>query len=716
MYISGIPYEELGCGYADQWDLMQDFFTLLNYRLFLYYKYHQWVGPSNDLKNMLGLVVSREEFEHKLSSASQTGLIERVSGEEAERIELGEETFSVRLASTAGPVRILEMFERFDLDDFESKCVMLSYAALLDGKYERLFAYLQDDISKKPAAAAFAVQLYLPKDGGMERYISMFSRPTPFTSLFDEEALSGGLLRLRAYVSDYLSGGEVSPPGGVAVYDGAVQAPPGELVTGLETAQRLDAVLASEWEGGLSLRVSGPEGSGKRYQIKHLMGRLGAKCVFADISAAGTDVAAFVRNASFLARLLGAYLCFYGLEPREPETEGAARANTAAVDAISRLEPYRDVVFILSEKRFHGRFGRASVDIEIEPAAPDGRLRLFERYLDGVPLGEDVSLREVASKFRFEPLQIKNAAEQVSAEIKLGAPFVDSETLHRICYMQVTHNLDATATRMAPDYTLDDITLPPAQKELLRRACSHVKHSHRVYQEWRFGEKIGYGRGMSMLFSGAPGTGKTMCARIMARRLNMEAYKINISRVVSKYIGETEKNLDAIFREARSSNCILFFDECDAIFGKRSEVKDSHDRNANIEVAYLLQQIEEHDGVCILATNLSDNIDAAFMRRITFVVHFPFPNAAERRAIYTKLLPDGMETDSDINWDYIAEKFSLSGGYIKNIVLSAAFMAADEDRPMCMRHLLVSAVDELRKQGIVVVREEFGEYADMIFK
>lgn len=695
--------------------MMQDFFALLNYRLFLYYKYHQWVGPSNDLKNMLGLVVSREEFEHKLSTASQVGLIERVDSGEAERIDLGEATFNIRLASTDGSIRLLELFERFDLNDFESKCLMLSYAALLDGKYERLFAYLQDDITKKPPTAAFAVQLYMPKGGGMEQYISAFSRSTLFTSLFDEESLSGGLLLPQTFVSDYLSGGAASVPGGIVVYDGAVQAPSGELVTGQEIAKRLDAVLASVWEGGLSLNISGPEGSGKRFQIRHLMARLGDKCVFADISAAGADIAAFVRDASFLARLLGAYLCFYGFEPREPDSDSAPRAVSAAVDAISRLEPYRDIVFILTEKRFNGRFGRASVNIEIAPADPDGRLRLFERYLQGVPLGTDVSLREVAAKFRFEPLQIKNTAEQSSAEIKLGAPFIDSETLHRICYMQVSHNLDACATRMTADCTLDDITLPQAQKELLRRACSHVRHSHRVYQEWRFGEKIGYGRGLSMLFSGAPGTGKTMCARIMARRLNMEAYKINISRVVSKYIGETEKNLDAIFREARSSNCILFFDECDAIFGKRSEVKDSHDRNANIEVAYLLQQIEEHDGVCILATNLSDNIDAAFMRRITFVVHFPFPNAAERREIYQKLLPSGLETDSDINWDYIAEKFNLSGGYIKNIVLGAAFMAADDGRPMCMRHLLVSAVDELRKQGIVVVREEFGEYADMIF-
>ncbi|MCD8331769.1 MAG: ATP-binding protein, partial [Oscillospiraceae bacterium] len=234
------------------------------------------------------------------------------------------------------------------------------------------------------------------------------------------------------------------------------------------------------------------------------------------------------------------------------------------------------------------------------------------------------------------------------------------------------------------------------------------------YYDWGFDRKVTYGRGLSILFAGVPGTGKTMCAQVIANELNMEMYKINISQIVSKYIGETEKNLQAVFTEARHSNCILFFDECDALFGKRSEVKDAHDRNANVEVAYLLQQIEEHDGVCIMATNLIGNIDAAFMRRITYVIHFPFPDAAMREEIYRRTIPASAPLEDDIDWTFLAEKFELSGGHIKNIVLSAAFLAAQENQPIGMSQLLRSAIGELKKNEIVVVREELREYADLI--
>ena len=169
-----------------------------------------------------------------------------------------------------------------------------------------------------------------------------------------------------------------------------------------------------------------------------------------------------------------------------------------------------------------------------------------------------------------------------------------------------------------------------------------------------------------------------------------------------------------MFTEARRSNCILFFDECDAIFGKRSEVKDAHDRNANVEVAYLLQQIEEHDGVCVMATNLIGNIDAAFMRRITYVIHFPFPDAAMREEIYRRTIPQQAPLSDDIDWAFLAEKFELSGGHIKNIVLSAAFLAALEGERIGMAHLLRAAVQELKKNEIVVVREELREYADLL--
>ncbi|WP_346705259.1 ATP-binding protein [uncultured Agathobaculum sp.] len=340
---------------------------------------------------------------------------------------------------------------------------------------------------------------------------------------------------------------------------------------------------------------------------------------------------------------------------------------------------------------------------------------MFRACLQDVTLSDEVTEEELAAKFHFSPQQIRLACRQAAGLSGLdGKTMLDGATLHAACYQQVVHKLGELAHRVPPAYTWEDVVLPAAQKRLMQQACGHIRYRYRVYHQWGFESKISYGRGLSILFAGAPGTGKTMCAQVIARQLNMEMYKINISQVVSKYIGETEKNLQAVFREAKNSNCILFFDECDALFGKRSEVKDSHDRNANVEVAYLLQQIEEYDGVCILATNLIGNIDEAFMRRITYVVHFPFPDAGMREKIYRQMMPQAVPLADDIDWGFLAGKFELSGGYIKNIVLAAAFMAAGEGSPIGMRHLVRAAVGELKKNEIVVVREELQEYADLL--
>ena len=290
------------------------------------------------------------------------------------------------------------------------------------------------------------------------------------------------------------------------------------------------------------------------------------------------------------------------------------------------------------------RVQRLTVDLELPPLTESERLELFRTHLRDSRLAPDVTAEELAAKFHFSPgySNIRQACRQAAGMAALdGQELLDGARLHAACYRQVVHKLGDLAHRVPAAYTWDDVVLPSAQKRLIQQACGHIRYRYRVYHQWGFEKKkVAYGRGLSILFAGAPGTGKTMCAQIIARQsANMKMYKINISQIVSKYIGETEKNLQAVFAEAKNSNCILFFDECDALFGKRSEVKDSHDRNANVEVAYLLQQIEEYDGVCILATNLIGNIDEAFMRRITYVVNFPFPDRRMREDIDRRMMP-----------------------------------------------------------------------------
>jgi SpoVK/Ycf46/Vps4 family AAA+-type ATPase len=270
--------------------------------------------------------------------------------------------------------------------------------------------------------------------------------------------------------------------------------------------------------------------------------------------------------------------------------------------------------------------------------------------------------------------------------------------------------LQGLAQCSKPIYTWLDIVLPLAQLQQLREMVAHVRHAAKVLSEWNFASKHRSARGIAALFAGASGTGKTMAADIIATELNLELYKIDVSQVVSKYIGETAKNLSRIFAQAENTGAILFFDEADALFGKRSEIKDAHDRYANIEIAYLLQRIEAYHGIAILATNLKHNLDVAFIRRLRFIVDFPFPDELAREQIWQKAFPNQAPLASDIDFRYLARKLKLSGGSIKNIVLHAAFLAAANDAQIDMACVIEAAKRELEKIGKLYLDSDFPTY------
>lgn len=696
--------------YADQWELMKDLFAWLDLRLYLYYCHHQWLGPKSELRNMMGLVVSREEFEHNLIAAAQTGLPSQLNAEEKAHLAGVEQLMRLRWNETKTALPLQELFRRCGLDEFQRSCVVLAYADVLDRKYEKLLAYLQDDITQKMPGTALAVQLFLPPENTVEDYLARFSRRDAFTDLFDKERLAQGQLSLQPSVLEFLSTGTVAALPGLRLFDGEKEKPDGPLLIRQETAQQLDVIFGEP--GRCAVGLFGEEGIGRHFQITHLMARSRRRCVFVELDGEHPEERA--REGVLVARLTGAFLCFSGLERRDGEGEQSS-PDKALIEKIWQMELPCEKVYFLSQQPLRVQMPCLSMELELKPTTEEERIELFHAFLRGIELGDGLTEEELAAKFRFTPRQIALACRQALGLARMdGAETLPSRMAHQCCYRQIVHKLGELASRVRPAFGWDDVVMPPEQKRLLQHACSHIKYQHKVFYDWGFDRKIAYGRGLSILFAGAPGTGKTMCAQVIANDLQMELYKIDISQIVSKYIGETEKNLQAVFAEARHSNCVLFFDECDAIFGKRSDVKDAHDRNANVEVAYLLQQIEEHDGVCIMATNLIGNIDAAFMRRITYVVHFPFPDAAMREEIYRRTMPPEAPVADDINWSFLAEKFELSGGHIKNIVLSAAFLAAQENKPIGMSHLLRSAVGELKKNEIVVVREELREYADLL--
>lgn len=347
-------------------------------------------------------------------------------------------------------------------------------------------------------------------------------------------------------------------------------------------------------------------------------------------------------------------------------------------------------------------------------------IKLWEKFLRKLDTFEDEIISRVscqmANRFRFSILQIKNTVKALKNLRKWDPKFkLNQKTLSDCAYLQLSADFSGKAVQIDTSQTWDDLVIGKSEKTMLLNACAQIKFRHMVYEKWNFAEKIPYGNGLSMLFSGPPGTGKTMAASVVANELGLKLYRVNLSAIVSKYIGETEKNLDEIFDLAQRGNIILFFDETDAIFGKRTEVKDSHDKNANIEVSYLLQKMEEFDGVTVMTTNFQNNIDAAFFRRISYVIHFNLPSAEFRYRIWKKIFPKEVPLSQDIDFDFLAKNFEISGGNIKNIALVSAFMAASENsKELKFSHILKAVKYELKKQGSTVLNHEFGQYAYLL--
>jgi ATPase family associated with various cellular activities (AAA) len=346
------------------------------------------------------------------------------------------------------------------------------------------------------------------------------------------------------------------------------------------------------------------------------------------------------------------------------------------------------------------------------------RLRLWRAALAedaAATLDSTLDLAALANRFRLSGGQIRDAAataRNLAHARDPTAPQVTQADLHAACRLHSNRKLAELAQKITPHYTWDDIVLPDDQMAQLQEIYHQVQYHAVVYDAWGFDRKLAMGKGLGILFAGPPGTGKTMAADVLAGALGLDLYKIDLSTVVSKYIGETEKNLARIFDEARTSNAILFFDEADALFGKRTQVRDAHDRYANVEISYLLQKMEEYEGVVILATNLRKNLDEAFVRRLQATVDFPVPGVADRRRIWEQIWPAATPRDPALDLDFLASRVDVTGGSIRNIALAGAFLAAADGGVVTMQHLLRATHREYQKMGKVLTAREFGEYAE----
>ncbi len=594
--------------------------------------------------------------------------------------------------------RIALAGRRLGLGELETAVLALCAAPELGAHYGRLYAYLHDDVTRKLASPRLVARLLAESGVPASRTLDCFDHAAPLrrsgaVRLLDpggQQPVADRLLKVADRLAAYLLATGLDEPS----QDGRLRpVPVPEHDPGRPTTvAELKALLAGE--SPLPILVAGPDAG------KLLAAALEQPLLLVDIA----DIAdgELMREATLAAALDGRRLCFDGLDELEPDRHLRVQRALAA-----RGE--RPLVCAASPQAVVALGDRTA--IVVEAAMPS----FGERRAAWVALSGTDEVDDVAAKFRLSIGQIDEAAQvaRLSATGR-GAPAPAGPDLDLGARRASSTRLAELASRLDNPFGWGDIVIAERQLEVLKSISAYLRHRDLVLSEWGYEKTVARTQGLKVLFAGESGTGKTMAGQVLARDLGLDLFRLDLATVVSKYIGETEKNLDRVFSAAEGSNAILFFDEADALFGKRSEVRDAHDRYANIEVAYLLQKMEGYPGAVILATNFRQNMDDAFLRRLDVVVDFPFPEPEDRERIWALVLPQAAPVSGDIDIHFLAERFRLSGGGIRNCSLAAAFMAADGPGVIGMEHLVKAVALEYNKLGRLTIEADFEHFHELI--
>ncbi len=631
----------------------------------------------------------------------------------------------------------------FSLSDLERDILLLCLLPELDGRYRRLFGYLQDDASRLRPTVELALEILHP----------VAPQPMPGRAAFDaqspllahhllgpgstsqsDEPLPIRSIRIDDRIAAYLLGSEQLDGRLNGILREADQPIAWEqLITDPERLARLKT-LAAWWQdlrrdptAGATLFLQGPYGSGRLRSANAFCTAVSMPLLIADVAAALRSPSGYETNIDLCYReasLRGAALYWSQGELLLEADQSSHRWDYL----VTAAERFQGLSFLASHISWDpsGRFhDRPFVRLGFPVPGYELRRRLWATYLPPAQAFTDTGLDRgmlvelLANSFQLTEGQIDDAlatARELALQRDPQRPRITSEDLHDGCRRQSGRRLITFARRVEPrtELTFADLILPESNRRQLDELRQRIRHRSQVLSGLGFEHRLTLGKGMIVLFTGSSGTGKTMAAELLAREQGVDLYKIDLSAVVSKYVGETEKNLSRVFAEAEDSNAIIFFDEADALFGKRGEVKEARDRWANMEVNFLLQRVEEYAGVVILATNLRQNIDEAFMRRIHVIVEFPFPEEEARYRIWLGMFPAGLVRPADESMRALVKRFRLAGGNIRNIVLDAAFRALADAEPgqqptMTLRHLVLATAREYQKLGKPITKGEFGE-------
>ena len=628
--------------------------------------------------------------------------------------------------------RLNSLKRLFGLSTFDLDILLVCLLPELDLDYQRIYAYLQDDITKKSPTVNFVLQLLCDSYTDMLKARQNFFPEAPLLkyhliSLRDNHipgptTLLAKFIDVDERITNYLLEAEAIDahisPFTVLVHPILKLQ---DIILSKEIKQLLNKLVKQYVSKAFICHLRGPYGVGKQTTAEAVCYELAVPMLYVDLNEMVLVDTPPELLMPFIFRegiLQNAALYLDGFDLLLSDGK---QIKPVCKAVIKELENYPHPVFLSGEKNWQAR-GRLEyksfIDIELPIPSYLVRKQLWHKQWSSNPApAVDVDLNDVANKFRFSGGQIRDAiitARDLAKWRDPGNGVITKQDLYSACHLQAREILNTMAHKVQPKYDWADIVLPKDQMEQLHEICSYVKYYSTVYGDWGFERKLSLGKGLNVLFAGPSGTGKTMAAEIIAHELGLELYKIDLSAIVSKYIGETEKNLDRIFQEGQTSNAILFFDEADALFGKRSEVRDSHDRYANIEIAYLLQKMDEYKGVVILATNLRKNMDEAFSRRMHFALEFPIPDEADRYRIWKSIFPPEVPLAKNIDLEFIARQFKITGGNIKNIALGAAFLAVEDGGCINTENLVRATKREYQKMGKLCTEDEFARYFQLV--
>lgn len=678
-----------------------------------------------------GLFLSQKEAE-RLLSQNYSASDPETDSLRASLDQLRKEILSRRKANLEQGIYLSlpHLSHLFHLSPIEETALIVCLAPELEPKYAKLYAYLQDDLTRKfPSVDLILTVARLQGEVGPQgRFFFSAQAPLLRWHLLHPAGETGlpiprmnqGLMLDERIVAFLLEVAQFDAK--VLPYVRTIHRKGSALPSpAAETVSRLQGLITSQFQQAAAPRRKvlayfyGPGAADGRGIAEALCETLKIHLIEVDLTAlhqaglAGTlSFAEGLRRIVREALLQPAALYLSGFEKWREEGKG----DPSVMESLLREASW--LTFIEgTEPRVPGSISEESLFLPFRLPLPDPHRRIegWKGLIERTPSSmEKEEIESLSIRYRLTLREMEEAMCLARDRATLRSPAqpeVKCDDLLWACRERSQVHFGGLARSITPRASWEDLVLPDALLQQLREIVSQVRHRAKVLHDWGFEKKLLLGKGIYILFMGPSGTGKTLAAEVLAQMLGRDLLKADLSAVVSKYIGETEKNLQRIFSGAERSDAILFFDEADALFGKRSEVKDAHDRYANIEINYLLQRLEEYEGIVILATNFAQNIDDAFSRRIQMSVEFPFPNEASRLLIWKKHLPKEAPLAEGVDLEFLASQFKIAGGNIRNIVLNAAFLAAEAGGAIEMAHLLQATRREYEKMGKLYSESEF---------